>query len=196
MPVPRQTSQARAMRWLSAASAGRRWRDRRGPGWRAAPAAPWSASRRRASARASGPGSGMSARPSVRAREIQAGAAGQDRQAACGAGLLHRGQAFAAPPGDAAGFGGGTDAVEGGGDAGFFVRRGAGGEDAEFAIHLHGVGVDDRAVAAFGDGQRQRGFAAGGRTGDDQRVGRRIRRDWHHPFSLAPGGRGGGCNLS
>ena len=41
-------------------------------------------------------------------------------------------------------------------------------QDAEFAIHLHGVGIDYGAVEAGGEGQRQGGFAAGSGPGDDQ----------------------------
>jgi hypothetical protein len=37
-------------------------------------------------------------------------------------------------------------------------------DDAEIAIDLHGIGVDDNAAKPFGYSQRQRRFAAGGRA--------------------------------
>ncbi len=43
------------------------------------------------------------------------------------------------------------------------------GEHAQLAVHLHGVGIDDRAAQALGQLQRQRRLAACGRAGDDQR---------------------------
>src|SRR5258708_38512142 len=48
-------------------------------------------------------------------------------------------------------------------------RRGVGacGDDAKIAIDLLAVGIDDRAVEAFGECERQSGFAARGRAGDD-----------------------------
>jgi hypothetical protein len=92
--------------------------------------------------------------------EVEAGAAAEDGQAAFGVGAVDRGEGLRAPPCGAAGGGGGTDAVERMWDAGFFGRRGACGEDTQLAVDLHGVGVDDDAAAAFGQGEGERGFAA------------------------------------
>jgi hypothetical protein len=53
-------------------------------------------------------------------------------------------------------------------DALLFLGGRTRGQDAQLAVHLHRVGVDDGAADAFGDGQRQGGFAAGGWAGDQQ----------------------------
>ena len=65
----------------------------------------------------------------------------------------------------------GNAAVEGVGHPGFVFRGGAGGNDAELAVDLHGIGVDDGAVQQSGKGDGQGGFAAGGRAGDQQGFG-------------------------
>ena len=110
-----------------------------------------SASSARASARACGPGSGMSARPCGQRRRNT----GRCRRSGSAGGpgvvrSLHGGQSLVAPPGALPGSRRGADAVERVGHAGFLLRRRAGGEDAQFAIHLHGVGVDDGAAEALG----------------------------------------------
>ena len=171
MPVPRQTSQARAIRWLSV---GRRRRGRRRVrlgearvqrGW--------------ADLLQQGPG----LRPRFRGGagdvrealgqrgEIKAAAAGEDRQAARLARAVHFGECRIAPPRDAAWFGGRADAVEDMGDPGLVLRRRPRGQHAQFAVNLHGVGVDDRAAEPLGQFQGERRLPAGGGAGDDQGEG-------------------------
>ncbi len=59
-----------------------------------------------------------------------------------------------------------------GGEPGFPPPRcGPGGEEPKLTIHLHRVGIDDRAAQALSDFQRQRGLAAGRRPRDKQRAG-------------------------
>ena len=55
------------------------------------------------------------------------------------------------------------------GRLGRFVRPG--GQQAQLAIDLKGVGVDDGAAELGGDGKRQRRLAARGRPGDEDGVG-------------------------
>ena len=52
--------------------------------------------------------------------------------------------------------------------AGFVLWAWAGGDDAEFPIKLHAIGIDDGATEAFGDGEREGGFARGGRSHNKQ----------------------------
>ena len=143
--MPRQTSQARAIRWLSV---GRR---------RAAVVG--STSARRACS-AAGPdlreqATGFRAR--LRARigiwpglgqrgEIEAGATGQDRQPTCRLRRVHGGERRLAPPGRAARFGGRANAVQRMRHPRLVLRGRSRGEDAKFPIDLHGVGIDDRAA--------------------------------------------------
>ena len=49
------------------------------------------------------------------------------------------------------------------GRAAFVIRARAGGQDAQLAIDLHGVGVDHGAAEAFGEHERDLGLAAGRR---------------------------------
>ena len=105
--------------------------------------------------------------------EIEAGATGQDREAVLPAGLFHGGESLCAPPRRTARLRGGTDAVEAVGHAGFLLRRRAGGQDAHFRIHLHGVGVDDGAAEALGQIEGQRRLAACGGASDENGVGER-----------------------
>ena len=49
----------------------------------------------------------------------------------------------------------------------FLLRRRPRGDDAQVAIDLHGIGVDDDAAALFGELKRQRRLAARGRTGNE-----------------------------
>ena len=123
-------------------------------------------SRARASARACGAGIGDVGQAIGERREIQAGAAGQDRQAARVVRGLHRGEGLGRATRRRCRLRGGADAVEGVRHARFLLRRRAGGEDAQLAIHLHGVGVDDGAAQALGQRQGERGLAAGGRAGN------------------------------
>ena len=44
--------------------------------------------------------------------------------------------------------------------AALFVRRRPRGDDAQIAIDLHGIGIDDHAAELFGERQRQRRLAA------------------------------------
>ena len=146
-PVLRHTSQARATRWLSvgrsrAAVAGSTSARRacsaradllqqaprllargrhRGRGWRPGPRSGTAKYRPVPPVR-------IGRRPASRACSIAASAASRHQ---------------ATLPG----FGGGPDAVERVRHARFLLRRRARGEDAQLAIHLHGVGVDDRAAA-------------------------------------------------
>ena len=62
-------------------------------------------------------------------------------------------------------------------NARFLRRRRTRGDDAQIAIHLHGVGIDDAAAELFRQGQRQRRLAAGGRPCDK-----------HRPFRWCPAG--------
>ena len=48
----------------------------------------------------------------------------------------------------------------------FFRRRRPRGDDTQIAVHLHGIGIDDRAAELFGKLERQRRLAAGGRPGN------------------------------
>ena len=171
VPVPRQTSQARAIRWLSV---GRRRAAVAGSASarRACSAAgPICFSRARASARAAGPGSGISARPSVSEAKYRPLPPVRIGSRPASRARVHFGQRRVAPPGDAARFRGGTDAVERMRDPGLVLRRWTRRQHTQFAINLHRVGVDDRAAQPFGDFQRQRRFPAGGRAGDDQGEG-------------------------
>ena len=51
------------------------------------------------------------------------------------------------------------------------VRPGARGEDAPVCIDLQRVGVDDASALSLCDGERERGFAAGGGTRDQYGFG-------------------------
>ena len=42
-----------------------------------------------------------------------------------------------------------------------------GGDDAQVAIHLHGIGIDDRAAVLLRERERQRRLAACGRSGNE-----------------------------
>src|SRR5262245_63652469 len=61
-------------------------------------------------------------------------------------------------------------AVEEMGYARLLLRSRAGGEDAQVAIDLHGIGVDDRAAERFRHRQSQRRLAARGRSCDQDGV--------------------------
>ena len=132
--------------------------------------APSSRSMARASARACGPGSGMSARPRVSEAKYRPVPPVRIGSRPLVMRPLHREEGLAAPPGDAAWLRSGADAVESDAGPGFLVRRRARGEHAQFAINLHGVSVDDGASEAFRQRQGERGLAAGGRTRDQQGV--------------------------
>jgi hypothetical protein len=54
-------------------------------------------------------------------------------------------------------------------DLPFLLRRWARGDDAQIAIDLHGIGIDDGAVELFRQRQGQRRLAAGGRSCDKHR---------------------------
>ena len=100
--------------------------------------------------------------------EIEAGAAAEDGDLAILGGFGHFAQSLGAPPGDAAGVGGGAHTIEAMGGGGFVLLGGAGSDEAEFAVDLHGIGVDDDAVVGAGEGEGEGGFAAGGGAGDDE----------------------------
>jgi hypothetical protein len=53
-------------------------------------------------------------------------------------------------------------------DAGFLGLRWTRREDTQFGIYLHRICIDDRPTEAFGDFERERGFAAGRGAGDQQ----------------------------
>ena len=78
-----------------------------------------------------------------------------------------------APPGHRCGLGGFAHAVKHMRRAGFVRSTGAGGDDAEFPIKLHAIGIDDGAAEAFGNFQRERGFARGG--GADHKQSGRLK---------------------
>ncbi len=141
MPVPRQTSQARAMRWLSLGSDGRRWRGSTRPGGHAARPDLVPPANARASSRAASPVPGFG-QAIGQCREIHPRAAGQDRQPPAPRGCMAA--SAPPPPGHAAGLRRGAHAVQAMGHPGFLLRRGAGGQHAEFAIDLHGVAVSRR----------------------------------------------------
>ena len=102
--------------------------------------------------------------------EIEPAAAGEDRQPARFPRRCHGRKCRLAPPGDVAGLRRRPDAVQGVRDTCFIVWRWTRGEHTQLAVHLHGVGVDDRAVEALGQRECQGGFAACGRAGNDQRL--------------------------
>jgi hypothetical protein len=88
--------------------------------------------------------------------EVEAGATGEDWQAAHSTRVCHSGEGCITPPGGTPWFGGWTNTIESVGNSGFVVRRGPRSDDTEFAIYLHGVGIDNRAVETFGERQRER----------------------------------------
>ena len=155
-----------------AVDAGEVSRHRRGPDRRAA------RSRSPAAMQCLGTGanlgrrsSGISARPSVRRREIEPGAADDDRPQAERARLGER-------CGDVAQPGAGRIAQSrsrhgrraGAARARDRVVRGARRQHAPAGIDLAGVGIDDARRRRARPGQRQRRLAAGGRAGDQDRA--------------------------
>ena len=116
--------------------------------------------------------------------EIQAGAAGQDGKAPLRSCRRHGGQGGVAPPGDTARFRGGPNTIERMRHAVFILLRWARGDDAQLAIALHCVGIDDdrvkpgHALEVFGEHHGQCRFAAGGGAGDDQRGRFRLAGHW------------------
>jgi len=100
--------------------------------------------------------------------EVQAGAADEDRQSSRArrdGDLVERQRA---PLRSGTALGGIEKAVEPMRRPCFRNRVGTGRKDAQIAIDLHAVGVDDDAAEYVGQLQRQRRFAARGRSGDGQ----------------------------
>ncbi len=122
-----------------------------------------------------GAGIGQVGQPLGDRREIEAGAAAQDRQAPLRVGRLHGGQSLRAPPGQVAGLSGGADAVERVRDERFVGRGGARGEHTQLGVDLHGISVDDGAAEALGEVEGECRLAAAGRTGHDERAPGRVR---------------------
>ena len=56
----------------------------------------------------------------------------------------------------------------------FLLRRRPRGDDAQIAVDLHGIGIDDDAAGSFSKRQRQRRLAAGGRPCDKQGLACRL----------------------
>ena len=164
-------------RW---AAAWRRLPDRPPSIFHADRADPRTASSRRASARASAPIAGISAIPRNRAERYipvpphRIGKAAKSISA----------RAAPAPPCRVARFRRRPHAIQNVRRRRFVRWRRPGGDDPQLAVALHGVGVDDRAAEPPGQRQRQRGFAAGGRPGDDDHRPLACRQ--HRPLSYQP----------
>ena len=92
-------------------------------------------------------------------RAIHAGTAADDGKPTRRMGFFHCLERRIAPPGHRCGLGGFAHAVKHMWRAGFVLWAWAGGDDAEFPIKLHAIGIDDGAAEAFGDGEGERGFA-------------------------------------
>jgi len=58
-------------------------------------------------------------------------------------------------------------AIEQVGRARLFRRRRTRRDDAQIAVDLHGIGIDDRPAVLFGQRQRQRRLAAGSGAGNE-----------------------------
>ncbi|KAF0133187.1 MAG: phosphoserine phosphatase [Xanthobacteraceae bacterium] len=99
--------------------------------------------------------------------EIEAGTADEDRQHASGLGRDDLGLHGRNPAADREILGGVHGAVEPVRRRRHLPGRGAGGDDGEIAIDLHGIGIDDDAAEVAGQVQRQCRLAAGGRTCDE-----------------------------
>ena len=92
-------------------------------------------------------------------RAIHARTAANDGKPPCRAGFFHGLERRIAPPGYRCGLGGFVHAVKQMRRAGFIRWAWASGDDAEFPIKLHAIGIDDGATQAFGDGKGECGFA-------------------------------------
>ena len=99
---------------------------------------------------------------------IHAGAAADDGQPPCCMGFFHGLERRIAPPGHRCGLGGFAHAVKHMRRAGSVLWAWAGGDDAEFPIELHAIGIDDGPTQVFRDGQREGGFTRRSRPHDKQ----------------------------
>src|SRR5690606_19164617 len=117
--------------------------------------------------------------------EVEAGAADEDRCLVSCANVSDRGERVGEPTAGGVALGGVDAAIEVMRRLGLLFYRRARGENAEIAIDLHAIGVDDFAADTLSQRQRQRGLAAGGRAHDEKgrdwglRVG-----DWRCPAPI------------
>ena len=117
-------------------------------------------------------------KPAQQRLEVEAGAADEDRQLVPRARLGQRRRRVLEPGADRTVHRGVAMAVQPVRNARLVVRRRPRGNDAQVAIDLHGIRIDDDAAAFFGQRQRQRRLAAGRRPCDKHRparIGRGLR---------------------
>src|SRR5216684_704725 len=107
---------------------------------------------------------GDGSKPARQRPEVEAGAADQDRPARSPRDLVERRAGFDAPAADGIILGGVHVAIEEMGHARLLHRRRARGDDAQIAIDLHGIGIDDGAAELLRQRERQRRLAARGRS--------------------------------
>ena len=111
-------------------------------------------------------------KPAQQRLEVEAGAADEDRQPVQRASLDKCGSRILEPGADGTVHRGVAMAVQPVRNARLVVRRRPRGNDAQIAINLHGIRIDDDAAASFGQCQRERRLAAGRRPCDKHRPAR------------------------